>query len=69
MSLQKCMSYLKCSNLEAEKIIDFTLCYQINKRSSYNFRYAKSRKRSFSDGFYASENQINKKIQTEKKTH
>ena len=27
MSWQKCMSFSKCSNLEAEKVIDFKLCH------------------------------------------
>ena len=46
------LPFSQCLNLEAEKIMDFKLCYQID-----NFRQTKSRKQSFSDGFHASENQ------------
>ena len=57
MSWQKRMSFSKCSNLEAKKVIRFTLCHQRNERSNYNLQETKSRKQSFLDGFYASENQ------------
>ena len=38
VSQQKCMSFLKCSNLEAKTVILFKLCHQRDKKSTYNLQ-------------------------------
>ena len=63
------MSFSKRYNLEPINAINFKLSNQGDKRQNYNLQSTKSRKESFSDGFYASENQNQRKIQTENKTH
>ena len=35
---RKCMSFLKCSNLEAKKVIHFRLCHQRDKMSNYDLQ-------------------------------
>ena len=57
MSQQKCMSFSKCSNLEAKNVIHFKLCHQKDKKWNYNLQETKFRKQNFSDGLSASENQ------------
>ena len=60
MSRQKYLSYLKCSNLEAKKVMHFKLGRQRDKRSNYNLLETpinKSSKHSSLDTFNASENQ------------
>ena len=52
MSWQKCMSFSKCSNLEAKNVIHFKLCHQIDKKWNYNLRLTKFRKHSFFDGVF-----------------
>ena len=54
---QKCMSFSKCSNLEAKTLYTSNFAIKvIIKRSNYNLRQTKSRKQSFLNGFYATEN-------------
>ena len=58
------MPFSKCSNSEARNVINF---HQRDKRSNYNFSKVKSRKRSFSDEFYASEIKIKEKFKLKTK--
>ena len=69
MSRQKCMLVSKRSNLEVKKVIHFKLCHLRDKRSNNNLQSTKFRTQGFLDRVYASENQTNRKVQTEHKTH
>ena len=47
MSWQKCMSFSKCSNVEAKNVTHCKLCYQRDKRSNYDFQHAKCQSEAF----------------------
>ena len=47
MSWQKCLSFSKCSNLEAKIVIHFKICHQRDKNSNYNLQKTEYRKQSF----------------------
>ena len=57
MSWQKCMSFLKCSDLETKNVISFKLRQQRDKGRTIISDKKKFQRESFLDEFYASENQ------------